>query len=810
MRKVLFFAFLFVSFSASAQWTIINGKQRFAKGLGIPVSDTVATLLNDSAQIVLRPQDSAVYYKLHGKWMKLNGTGGGGSTPNLQQVTDQGATTTNYVGVQGLYVYDSFSGGYQIIDGNIDGGLNFYNKNGDTLFHYGGGGIAGYDMGIGINRPANGDRAFIRMNTGNNEYLLPSTSGTLALTSDISYPDTTTIATHHYVDSSIVASVPTLNEVLSNGHITYGKEIDMYDTIVNGSEIYISPLYQGAFIGMKDSTNKYIEIGINNNAYNTPSLYFQTKNRGQFLNYIDSSFGNLFLPYQNNQVDTLATRHYVDSSVSTKLKISDTANKWVNSVTGLNDSTIRVVKNGTTTDITIRSSATVTSATRLITQVWNSSGATIPRGAVVYINGAHSSVLPSIALAKANAESTSAYTYGLVVDDIANNSEGTVIQNGTITNLNLPTSSYTDGQTLYLSPTVAGGYTTTKPLAPYHYVAIGTITRAHPNFGTIQVAIRNGFQLDEMSDVKIALVPNDSTLLQFSRVDSLWHDVSPTTAIGTRYIKPSDTATMLSKYFNNTNYGLSKSSQIISVDTSTLSNKYHRLNDSLTYFSKYRSDTMRTNIYTAINGKQASGNYITTSDTSTMLSKYLRKTDTATLSARIDTKIGTSDTSVFQRKTIASYSFVANNTNASASVTTQSFRDSSGTYSGTPTFTGTTAPSGTTNHTYRWVQVGKQVTVWVNLVFGTAGSAITACTIPFPSTLPTPASPTGISGANAILYTGSGSIQVDGVTLPSGSTFVSAIQINSSNNGYNVYVFRSSGSSINPKNIYATIQYYAQ
>jgi hypothetical protein len=60
------------------------------------------------------------------------------------------------------------------------------------------------------------------------------------------------------------------------------------------------------------------------------------------------------------------------------------------------------------------------------------------------------------------------------------------------------------------------------------------------------------------------------------------------------------------------------------------------------------------------------------------------------------------------------------------------------------------------------------------------------------------------------LYTGSGSIQVDGVTLPSGSTFVSAIQINSSNNGYNVYVFRSSGSSINPKNIYATIQYYAQ
>ena len=176
-------------------------------------------------------------------------------------------------------------------------------------------------------------------------------------------------------------------------------------------------------------------------------------------------------------------------------------------------------------------------ATRLTTTVYNNTGSTITKGSVIYINGAHSSNLPTIALAKADKESTSAYTYGLVETDITNNSQGTVIQNGVITNLNLPTSTYTDGQTLYLSPTVAGGYTLTKPLAPYHYVAIGTITRAHPNFGTIQIAIRNGFQLDELSDVKIALVPLDSTILQFSRVDSLWHDVNPTTAMGNRFVK---------------------------------------------------------------------------------------------------------------------------------------------------------------------------------------------------------------------------------------------------------------------------------
>ena len=263
----------------------------------------------------------------------------------------------------------------------------------------------------------------------------------------------------------------------------------------------------------------------------------------------------------------------------------DTTNRFVSSVTKLNDSTIRVIKGTTTSDISI---TTATNSTRLITKVWNKSGATITKGSVVYIDGAHSSILPSIALAKANAESTSAYTYGLVIDDIPDNSEGTVIQNGAITNLNLPTNTYTDGQTLYLSPTVAGGYTLTKPLAPNHYVAIGTITRAHPNFGTIQVAIRNGYQLDELSDVQISSVPADSTLLQFSRVDSLWHDVSPTTAIGNRYIKPSDTVSLS----NRINLKLNSS-------------------DSTIYFTKYRSDTMRTNVYSAINGKQASGTYLT-------------------------------------------------------------------------------------------------------------------------------------------------------------------------------------------------------
>jgi len=226
-----------------------------------------------------------------------------------------------------------------------------------------------------------------------------------------------------------------------------------------------------------------------------------------------------------------SSRTNIYSAIGGKLNIVDTINQFVSSVSQPNDSSLTFVKGSTASTYIIRSSI-AESATRMVTSVYNKSGATILKGAVVYIDGAHSSILPSIALSKANIEETSAYTYGVVDADIPNNSQGVVVQIGVVTGLNLPTSSYTDGQTLYLSPTVAGGYTTTKPLAPNHYVAIGTVIRAHPNQGTIQVAIRNGFQLDEMSDVQIPLVPNDSTVLQFSRVDSLWHAVSPTNVIG--------------------------------------------------------------------------------------------------------------------------------------------------------------------------------------------------------------------------------------------------------------------------------------
>lgn len=452
------------------------------------------------------------------------------------------------------------------------------------------------------------------------------------------------------------------------------------------------------------------------------------------LNISDTT--TMLNPYLR-KIDTLS----LSNRINLKLNISDTAtmlspylrkidttNKFVSSVTSLNDSTIRVIKGTTTNDITIRSSATVTNATRLITTVYNNSGITITKGTVVYINGRHSSNYPTILPAQANNEANSYKTFAIVDADILNNATGIVIQAGNITGLNLPTSTFTDGDIVYLSPTIAGGITNVKPLAPFHICKLGSVTRAHPTFGSIEIKIENGWQLDELSDVSIPSVPADSVILQFSRVDSLWHDVTLNNAIGNRYIRPSDTASMLNNYA--------------------------------------RTNVLNASLATKLN----------ISDTASMLSNYARTN-------LVNTKLNISDTSVFDRKLIPAYSFNANNTNATANLTSQAFRDTSGTYTGTITWTGTTAPSGATNHSFRFTQVGKCVTLNISLVYATNGNGITRVVVTLPSSAPTPLQPAGLTSALQNLYITNAQL----ITATNTTTNVvlrSLMRNNATNNGF--------------------------
>ena len=150
--------------------------------------------------------------------------------------------------------------------------------------------------------------------------------------------------------------------------------------------------------------------------------------------------------------------------------------------------------------------------------VRNQSGSTIPAGSIVYISGATGN-LPLVTLAQGNNDANSAQTMGFVKTSIANNGQGFVIVRGLLENIN--TSAYAEGVQLYLSPTVPGGWTTTKPVAPQHMVYIGIVIRSHPTQGVILVAVQNGLELEELHDVLIT-TPTNGQVLKYDSVSGLW------------------------------------------------------------------------------------------------------------------------------------------------------------------------------------------------------------------------------------------------------------------------------------------------
>lgn len=143
------------------------------------------------------------------------------------------------------------------------------------------------------------------------------------------------------------------------------------------------------------------------------------------------------------------------------------------------------------------------SASSLITQAYNNTGATIPKMSVVYINGGNGN-LPTIQLGIANGEAGSSKTYAITAEQILDNHSGDVVVVGALIDVNTLQFGVTEGTTLYLSPTTSGAITTTKPLAPNHMVSVGKIVRNHVNQGVIEVSIQNGFELYELHDVAVS------------------------------------------------------------------------------------------------------------------------------------------------------------------------------------------------------------------------------------------------------------------------------------------------------------------
>lgn len=136
-----------------------------------------------------------------------------------------------------------------------------------------------------------------------------------------------------------------------------------------------------------------------------------------------------------------------------------------------------------------------------VVRVYNSESTTLQKGEIVYVFGSQGN-RPSVKRAIATGDGYSVTTLGMVDVDILSGDEGYVTTFGMINNLN--TIGLTGGTAIWLSPTVAGGYTETKPIAPYHTVLIGYVVRVSATVGSVFINISNGWELDELHDVRIS------------------------------------------------------------------------------------------------------------------------------------------------------------------------------------------------------------------------------------------------------------------------------------------------------------------
>jgi len=326
-------------------------------------------------------------------------------------------------------------------------------------------------------------------------------------------------------------------KVITNGGGTSQSVLDTLDSLQTQINTLIPSQTgnSGKFLTTNGTSTSWASVagglsyqGTWNASTNTPTLASSTGTNGYY--YIVSTAGSTNL---NGITDwQIGDWLLFNGSVWQKIDQTNLVTS-VNSQTGavsLTYTDVNAIGSITSTDGSVSVStasgvadlsvAVAASTTNVICQVRNSTGATLTKGTVVYINGATGQI-PTVTKALASGDATSAQTLGVMSADLSNNSNGYVTIIGLVTGMD--TSAYTDGAQLYLSPTTAGTYTATKPYAPNHLVYVAIVEHAHPTQGKLFVKVQNGYEMDELHNVS-AQTPSNAQTLIYNSSTSLWEN----------------------------------------------------------------------------------------------------------------------------------------------------------------------------------------------------------------------------------------------------------------------------------------------
>ena len=184
------------------------------------------------------------------------------------------------------------------------------------------------------------------------------------------------------------------------------------------------------------------------------------------------------------------------------------------------DETVDIILNGYTMKI----------GEDLFYPVKNQTGSTIAKGVAVRFNGTvGASGRLLIAPFIADGSVPSSRFMGVTAEEILNGEDGKVLYFGRVRGIN--TNAFNEGDILYASTTVAGGYQTAIPLPPNNIVQVAAVVTKSATVGTIFVRPTLGSNINTDEGVKITSVA-DKNLLQYQSGTSLWENKSLAQVLG--------------------------------------------------------------------------------------------------------------------------------------------------------------------------------------------------------------------------------------------------------------------------------------
>jgi len=152
-------------------------------------------------------------------------------------------------------------------------------------------------------------------------------------------------------------------------------------------------------------------------------------------------------------------------------------------------------------------------------RVYNNTASQLDKGSVVFVSGSHNANVAEVGLAQADSADTMP-AIGIIRENILAGTEGLAVTFGRASGLALPSPTYTEGDTLYVSPTTPGEVTNQKPTDPSHLIQnIGIVTQTHASNGVAKIT-GVGRSNDIPNTITLGATTITSASAKFANVDA--------------------------------------------------------------------------------------------------------------------------------------------------------------------------------------------------------------------------------------------------------------------------------------------------